>query len=328
MQSSLKSLPVQTRLELIPSAPFNFDATLYKPDHFPSTDNAWVPGCRWGTMLWQGQYVGLKIENIGTLDEPRLALTIYSEEELISDFVSGLVQEIRYRYNLDMDLGEFYRHFADHPNLGSLLTRWRGMRPMNPGSLYEYLVISIVLQNATVRRSVNMLQALFDAYGMRLSFDGRELSAFWLAQTMFAASEQELRALKVGYRAKSLLRVTEAFIHHEVDEMYLRDRPYQEQRQALLSLYGIGPASVGYLLFDVFHRIDEMEHISPWEQKIYSRLFFDVDPETPIPVPVLLDHFTCQFSPFRGLAVHYFWEDLFWKRQHEAVDWLEHLIRL
>jgi hypothetical protein len=28
------------------------------------------------------------------------------------------------------------------------------------------------------------------------------------------------------------------------------------------------------------------------------------------------------------LAVHYIWEDLFWKRKYEEVDWLEKLIRL
>jgi hypothetical protein len=38
----------------------------------------------------------------------------------------------------------------------------RGMRPMHLGSLNEYLVIPIVLQNATVRRSAQMLRALFE----------------------------------------------------------------------------------------------------------------------------------------------------------------------
>jgi hypothetical protein len=28
------------------------------------------------------------------------------------------------------------------------------------------------------------------------------------------------------------------------------------------------------------------------------------------------------------LAVHYIWEDLFWKRKNEHIDWLEKLIRL
>jgi hypothetical protein len=26
--------------------------------------------------------------------------------------------------------------------------------------------------------------------------------------------------------------------------------------------------------------------------------------------------------------VHYIWEDLFWKRKHAKIDWLEQLIRL
>ena len=53
---------------------------------------------------------------------------------------------------------------------------------------------------------------------------------------------------------------------------------------ALLDLYGIGPASVWYVLFDVYHQWDELNHISPWEQKIYSKLFFDQGPEEPVAV--------------------------------------------
>ena len=71
-----------------------------------------------------------------------------------------------------------------------------------------------------------------------------------------------------------------------------------------------------------------MEHISPWEQKIYSRLFFDRDPEDPVPVQQLLDYFNEHFAGYRMLAVHYVWEDLWWRRLHEPVDWLEKLIRL
>ena len=251
-----------------------------------------------------------------------------SEEKLEAGFLDRLTDEINFRWNLKMDLEEFYRRFEGDPHLGPIIQRWRGMRPMNPGSLYEYLVIAIVLQNATVRRSVNMLQALFEAYGWRLCFDGRVFSGFWEPAILDAASEQDLRSLKVGYRAKSLKRVTASFVNGDVNEMVLQGASLEEQRRALLGLYGIGPASVGYLLFDVFHRIGQEEHISPWEQKIYSRLFFGTDPETPVPVDQLLGYFREHFGEFGRLAVNYIWEDLFWKRQHEPVDWLEKLIRL
>jgi len=140
--------------------------------------------------------------------------------------------------------------------------------------------------------------------------------------------EDELRSLKVGYRAKSIVRVTAAFIGGQIDELALRGCSRQEQREALLALYGVGPASVEYILSDVFHHLDEIVHISPWEQKIYSRLFFDRDPDDPVPVPELLAYFDAQFAPYQMLAVHYVWEDLFWRRKEDPQPWLEALIRL
>ena len=35
-----------------------------------------------------------------------------------------------------------------------------------------------------------------------------------------------------------------------------------------------------------------------------------------------------RFGEYEMLAVHYIWEDLFWRRKHEPVEWLEKLIRL
>jgi 3-methyladenine DNA glycosylase/8-oxoguanine DNA glycosylase len=321
------SLEHRWTTELFPKAPFNFDATLHKLDHFPSTDNVWEPGVRWQTMLWQGEPLGCKFEDRGTVDQPKVALTVWSREELAQPFVDSLLGEIDYRYNWQFDLAEFYGLFQNDPQLGPVITRWRGMKPLNFGSLYEYLIIAIVLQNATVRRSVNMLQALFENYGTLLTYDRKELYCFWKPTIIDRATEEQLRALKVGYRAKSIKRVTEAFVQGEVDEFELQGKSKEEQREALLALYGIGPASVGYILFDVFHHLDKMDHISPWERKIYSKLFFDREPDDPVGVDELLKTFE-RFGEYEMLAVHYIWEDLFWRRKHEPVEWLERLIRL
>jgi 3-methyladenine DNA glycosylase/8-oxoguanine DNA glycosylase len=201
------------------------------------------------------------------------------------------------------------------------------MRPMHLGSLYEYLVIAIVLQNATVRRSVQMLQALFERYGTLLRFDRRQLYAFWDPATLAGTTEQELRALKVGYRAKSLIRISQAIACGQVDETRLRAATVEEQRASLLALFGVGPASVGYILVDVFHAFDELAHISPWEQRIYSRLLLGVRTEDPAPVPLLVEHIA-RWSPWRALVLHYVWEDLFWRHHEEPIDWLRPLIRL
>lgn len=315
-------------IELLPKAPFNFDATFHKPDHFPSGDNEWKPGIRWQTMLWKKMLLGLKFENQGTVEQPSFSLSIWSQKKFSSHFLVDLTREINLRLNLQLDLTEFYQSFRNDPQLVLVMDRWRGMRPLNHSSLYEYLIIAIVLQNATVRRSVNMMQALFETFGTLLKYDDKELYCFWEPEVVHKISEQELRELKVGYRAKSIKRVTEAFVMGEVNEFELREKPREEQRKVLLGLYGVGPASVGYILSDVFHHLDELEHISPWEQKIYSKLFFDTDPSEPVSVDRLLTHFNEHFGKYKMLAVHYVWEDLFWRRKHGNVDWLKDLIRL
>jgi len=322
------TLSTSHEIELRPAAPFHFDATLHKPDHFPSADNEWEPGVRWQTMLWQGRSLGLKFENQGTIDEPRISLSIRSRDEVGHSFINSLLDEINYRYNLQLDLTEFNQRFRDDPQLGAVIKKWRGMRPLNYSSLYEYLIIAIVLQNAAVRRSVDMMQALFESYGTLLSYEGKRLYCYWEPEVIDKATEQELRDLKIGYRAKSMKRVTGAFVRKEVDEFALRNRSREEQREALLGLYGIGPASVGYILFDVFHHLDELNYVSPWEQKIYSRLFFDTEPDEPGPVDKLLGLFDERFGEYKMLAVHYIWEDLFWRRRYEEIEWLEKLIRL
>ncbi len=314
-------------LGLGPTTPFDFDSTFHKPDHFTSGDNYWEPGIRWQTWNWQDRPLGVKFVNAGTIGQPSLQIDIFGEQPLNDGDLAALTTEIRYRYNLDLDLSTFYRAFDGDPALGPVIRRWRGMRPGHPSSLYEYLIIGIVLQNATVKRSIQMFRALLESYGKCLEFDGKTLWCMWCPGALTGISEAELRTLKLGYRAKSVKRIDDYFAAGLVDEFELRQQDRASQMKALLSLYGIGPATVWYLLFDVFHHWDCFNHISPWEQKIYSKLFFDQDPDNPVPVEHLLKYFE-RYGRFRQLAVHYFWEDLWWKRKTEHIPWLEALIRV
>lgn len=263
---------------------------------------------------------------MGTVDEPGLQVDIYSAQQAGDQVISSLIAEIQYRYNLELDLGGFYQALGKDKILGPVIKRWRGMRPGHPSSLYEYLVIGIVLQNATVRRSIQMFTALLEKYGTLLEYDRKSLWCFWESGALQDVNEEELRALKVGYRARSIKRVDDHFAHGAIDELELRSKDRETQSKELLKLYGVGPATVWYLLFDVFHHWDFFNHISPWEQKIYSKLFFDQDPEHPVEVKRILEHFE-RFGPYKQLAVHYIWEDLWWRRRNESIPWLEKLIR-
>lgn len=320
-------LILQKTTLLTPTKPFAFDATFYKPDHFTSGDNLWQLGIRWQTWRWKKISLGLKFVSQGTVNRPAVEVKIFAPKKLKPDFIDSLIAEIRYRYNLDLDLRPFYQVFKEDEFLAPIIKKWRGMRPGHPSSLYEYLIIGIVLQNATVKRSMQMFQAMLENYGQLLEFDRKKLWCFWNPGGLAKISEADLRRLKVGYRAKSIKKLDEQFAQGLIDEMALRQQNRETQMSELLKLYGVGPATVWYILFDVFHHWDFFNHISPWEQKIYSKLFFNRDPERPVPVKKLLKYFE-RFGKYKQLAVHYIWENLFWKRQLEHIPWLEKEIRV
>lgn len=326
MKRAIK-LRLQNSVKVKPAKPFDFDSTFHKPDHFTSGDNLWEPGVRWQTWNWQGEKLGIKFINLGTVSNPLVEIKIYAKKSLVKEFVNSLIDEIKYLYNFNLDLRPFYKKFRDDKLLGPIIKKWRGMRPGHPSSLYEYLIIGIVLQNAAVRRSVQMFQALLENYGSLLEFDDKKLWCFWNEGGLSKINEDDLRALKVGYRAKSIKKIDEQFANGDIDEMELRKQDRETQMETLLELYGVGPATVWYILFDVFHHFDFFNHVSPWEQKIYSKLFFNKSTDNPVSVEKILKHFE-RFGIYKQLAVHYIWENLWWKRKHEHIPWLEKEIRI
>lgn len=312
-------------IELKPKAPYNFDANFHKPSHFPSSDNIWEKGKYWITMVWKGQELGLKFEDNGTINKPKIKVNIYSQKTLSKEFVDNLIPEIRWRFNFDSDISEFCDEFKEDKVLGPIIKKWKGMRPIAANSLYETLIIYIVLQNATARRSVQMLENLFERFGKKVKFDGKILSTFWEPKKMAESTEQELRDLKVGYRAKFFIRITEQFVNKEIDGFLLRKMRKEDVKEEMLKLYGIGPASVEYLLFEDFYFCDALETIPQWEQKIMSRLIFNKEI---VSANKILEFFRGRYKCWEKLAFHYIWEDIFWKRKHEHIEWLEKEIRL
>ncbi|MDP3986818.1 MAG: hypothetical protein Q8P81_01180 [Nanoarchaeota archaeon] len=315
----------KNKLLFNPIPPYNFDANMHKPSHFPSSDNTWEEGKYWISMLWAGKNLGLKLINQGNVESPKVEAEVYSDSKLTRPDLDSLRSEISWRFNFDEDYSEFYQRYGKDKILGKAIGKWKGMKPVAANSLYETLIIYFVLQNAPVRRSVQMLESLFDRFGSRIIFDGKTLSAFWNPEDMVESSEEELKKLKVGYRAKFFKRLSDDFANGRISEDSLRKVDQESLRSQLLNIYGVGPATLEYLLFEDFYFLDALNTIPPWEQKILSRLVFEKER---VDAKEIIDFFRKKYSGFEKLAVHYIWEDLFWKRKDEHIDWLEKEIRL
>ncbi len=332
----LRLRPVAT-LILTPTAPFHFDGTVFNPSHFPARSEHWEPGRYWQTFRWRGRTYGLLLRDVGAVRRPRIQVTLFGRQRPPAAMLREIAAELRWRLDLDSTgVPAFVRRFRRDRYVGPAIRHRPGMRATSACSLYEFLVITVMLQNTVVRRSVSMLQALFERYGRRVHFDGQELWAFWDPQDIHRAPEEDLRALKVGYRARILKRQAEPFVRGEVDELALRRiADWQVLVKKLDAIYGVGPQSAWYMLFEFFHSYDVLEHISPsaartlqtgetWKGKIVGRLLFgrEVAPRR------LRRFFANRYRPFRDLAFHYLMTDLFWQHRARPIAWLAKLIRL
>lgn len=315
-----------SEIALKPIPPFNFDGTVYVPHYFPTPDYEWESGRIWRTLNCNGQLLGLKMENKGLTDRPEIKVTIFSEVKLSGKRMRKVVDELNWRYGLDEDIADFFQRFKNDRFLKPAFQRWNGMRANCADSLYELLVISIVLQNATVRRTVQMMNNLFNTYGTKLRFDNKELFAYWSPEDLNGVKEEDLRVLKVGYRAKMIKRVSEAFENGEIDELKLRSMSTQDAEKELMKLYGVGPATAEILLGGYLRRYDIFALKGRiWEQKILSRIMFGKKLVSP---DKIVNEFNERYGKWRGLAFHYIFTDLFWKHREKKIHWLEKEIRL
>ncbi len=323
----LHSLGNRTAFFLHPTSPFHFDGTFHKPSHFPNNLKLadWVPGIYWQTLRLSKKLYGLKIENRGVVTKPELKVSVYSHKSVGAAELEQIKQEIMWRFELNANMKEFNELAKKDKRFYPVFRKWMGMRNAGQFNLYELLVISIVLQNATVRRSQQMLDALLGMYGTKLKFDGKELYAIWLPEFLADVSEQELRDLKIGYRAKFIKRLSQDFAEAKIDELKLRNMDAASAKKELMTLYGVGPETARILLFEAYHHYDIFDHIAPWQQKIYSRLFYN---KPLVPVSRIRDDIQKQYGNYSMLAVHYIWEDVFWRRKHKKIPWLDKEIRL
>ena len=309
----------------MPRAPFHFDGTFHKPSHFPDQLSGWESGKYWQSIRIAGKLYGLKIEDKGTVSRPRLNVSIYSDRAVPGAAADLIKDELCWRFELDKDLVGFNSLAKKDKRFYPVFRKWLGMRNSSAHDLYELLIIAIVLQNATVRRTVQMMDALLERYGTRLEFDGKTIYAIWEPKRLRNVSEQELRDLRVGYRAKFIKRVSDDFIAKKVDEHAIRKMDYEQAKKELVKLYGVGPETARILLFEVSHHYNTFDHIAPWQQKIYSMLFYG---KKLVPVKKIQEEIRQSYKDYSALAVHYIWEDVFWRRKNEKIPWLEKEIRL
>lgn len=143
-------------------------------------------------------------------------------------------EALRRYLDLDRDYAAIAAEYSHIPAARSAISRFPGLRVLNQPA-WDALVCFILSANNNITRIRSLTDALSRRYGESLG----GLYSLPTPERLAAASEAELRALKVGYRAPYLIetarRVCEGF---PLDE--LRRMPYGDAHALLTTLPGVG----------------------------------------------------------------------------------------
>lgn len=300
-------------LSLSAVSPFNFKYTVYKPSHFPTRLEEFdeTSGTFYRTFrLNEDKILGLKISDLAKKQEENgLFLEVYSANKLDRKDLDYLEKHVNGAYGLKENINEFYEYVKSDEELNVIIDSLRGMRNSCFETLFEILNISSILQNTTVKRSEQMMENMLFNFGKRVIYNGKELYAFYTPEDIFNSSEERLRELKVGYRAKFLMEIARHFVQNPHFEEKIKTMSFEDAKKNLMEIKGVGPYSARIALFQYLRRPHEINFDS-WKRKIFSKFFFGNEDE---PVEKVEKEAKNRWGVYAGYAALYIIESLFVK---------------
>jgi len=145
--------------QIRPIPPYDFGLTVRKPagwDLFNSSE-VYEGDVLWSAARIRGRLSGLKIKSLGTVDRPRMMMTVFTKDEPSSEERAGLKSALEMLLDAQSDLREFYKFAREDPILVHVVKDLYGMHDTQPASLFNSVVLSICLQMARPERSNQMM---------------------------------------------------------------------------------------------------------------------------------------------------------------------------
>ena len=122
-----------------------------------------------------------------------------------------------------------------------------------------------------------MIQRISEWYGdKKETGEGHVYYAFPRAEQLVQVSEEELRALKLGYRSKYLCNTAEMVAEGTVNLEKIKEMSYDEAKKELLKLSGIGSKVADCICLFALHKLDAFPVDTHIQKVIDIRQVMDV----------------------------------------------------
>ena len=148
-------------------------------------------------------------------------------------------ERVRRYFALDLDLADVLRQIDVDMQVHAAILRYRGLRVLRQEP-WEALASFICASFNNIKRIEGMIDGLCQAYGRPVAMPGFRTFAFPAPEAVAAASERQLRALGLGYRAPYLKATAKLVADGTLPIAHLQRAEYAAVKRALLGCEGVG----------------------------------------------------------------------------------------
>jgi len=262
--------------EIEPVPPFSFRLTVRKPaswDLFTSKE-IFEDETLWTGVRFKGRPVGLKIQASGTAEKPLLRVGVYSALPIPRADVARLEEALTTCLGAKQDLREFYAFARKDAILKHVVEDLYGMHDTQAFSLFNSVILSICLQMARLKRSLEMMDAIDREYGEAIEFDGKRVVLQPTAERIAKLDPAFFaKRCKLGYRAKYIVASAKMIVAGFPDVQEVMAMQPDEAKEKLMELPGIGDYAADIINPHAGFPIDA------WSVDVFGLLFFGKEPE-------------------------------------------------
>ncbi len=257
---------------------------------------------------------GYFLVELRALAPQRLAATQLSGRTLRRRTIL-LEKFVRRSMGPDEPLLAFYRVARKDPVLARLTRRFRGVRLVGVWDLWECLGWSILGQQVSVQSAFAMRARLARMTGAVTRYRGTAFEGFPTPPHLLQQTDTELRACGLSRGKVEYLRsIAGAIRSQRLVEDELLALPYDEARQRLRALRGLGPWSVEYAMMRVVGDPDACPVEDIGLRNALGKEYALGHQATLAETRALTD----RWRPFRAYGTFYLWQTL-WD-QRAALD--------
>jgi len=199
--------------------------------------------------LSSGKLALVTLVSIGTIEKPKLEVTIQSDTPTNEGEEEEVVKKIFRILSLNQDLKGFYTFAQRDPVLRQVVSDFYGLRGYSEPTVFETIVIAILEQQVSLAYAGKMRECIIKKFGEEMKVNGQVYYAFPSPEALAKASVDQMRDCRLSkYKASYIKGIAESIVKGEFDPEELKRLSENRAMERLLKLKGIGRWTAEYIL--------------------------------------------------------------------------------